>query len=507
MATTEAAYDASQPLIADIKISRTEHEEPDFVDELHDTMHSPSAAGRWRWFHTLTMLWDRTIVSFVYYCPLVFWLNYEADQGVTDWEFAVILICGEIGCVVAVFVADYIRNTFKSDENMMTTLFLPICALATGAYPAFAYFNSDQYVVGNVVYCSIMRFVIGLSFAFISAASLKFASDHADDATQITGIVAVLYFSWPASVALNIFAGYLITDNLWTMVFVYSGIGLIFSAFMSKLIFRCFPLRDIHREDAAIDSRELRADQLEVRRYGDLNEFDRRLMERQGDGAQSGLRAIFTDFNSVIIIMVSFFVTIRLCTMLIVFSSLWMEAVFEMAASSVGWTTLSCAGGEIVGLLMVRALSHRFELWVSAAGVLGHQWLFGAVLFVLAAIWGNDIPLPAALALIGLLWMGNATFRVIQKSNAIHYAPSPRLKFNLLLAQRMSEECASIVAIAVTMKLWKTLGISSILIWSIIWLGTTFMECFILFIYKDEPAGLRSGHLMSKSTAHLQSIQ
>merc|ERR1719334_2790584 len=129
---------------------------------------------------------------------------------------------------------------------------------------------------------------------------------------------------------------------------------------------------------------------------------------------------------TVVIIVISFFVTIRLTTMLIVFNSVWMEVVYRMQASILGWATLCCAGGEGIGLLMVSALSHRFELWVSAAGVLGHQWLFGAVLFVLAAVWGNDIPIIAALSLVGFLWMGNATFRVIQKSNAIHYAPSPR---------------------------------------------------------------------------------
>lgn len=121
-------------------------------------------------------------------------------------------------------------------------------------------------------------------------------------------------------------------------------------------------------------------------------------------------------------------------------------------------------------------------------------------------MWGNDIPIIAALSLVGFLWMGNATFRVIQKSNAIYYAPSPRLKFNLLLSQRMSEESASIVAIAATMKLWSYLGQSAILVFSIIWLGTSAIECGILLIYKDKPKGATKMQL-SRSTMDLQSIQ
>lgn len=68
------------------------------------------------------------------------------------------------------------------------------------------------------------------------------------------------------------------------------------------------------------------------------------------------------------------------------------QVVYRMQASILGWATLCCAGGEVIGLLMVSALSHRFELWVSAAGVLGHQWLFGAVLFVLVNAHHHNWP-------------------------------------------------------------------------------------------------------------------
>lgn len=203
MAAVEDAHDASQPLI---------------TDELnHSPTAVPAVGSKWRSIHTFTTLWLRTIVGFVYYCPMVFWLNYEADQGVTTWEYALVLISGEIGCVMAVFMADFIRNCLQSDENVMT-IYLPICAAASVAYPSLAYFGQDQYVIANVIWCCVMRFFIGQSFAFISAASLKFASDHVADASQITGVVAVLYFSWPSSIALNIFAGYLITDDMWMMV-------------------------------------------------------------------------------------------------------------------------------------------------------------------------------------------------------------------------------------------------------------------------------------------------
>merc|ERR1711902_458265 len=127
------------------------------------------------------------------------------------------------------------------------------------------------------------------------------------------------------------------------------------------------------------------------------------------------------------------------------------------------------------------------ELWVSAVGTLSHQLVFGAVLFVLAAVYGNDVTLAAALVLICLLAMGHESFYVVQQSNAIHYAPLPRLKLLLLLGERMAQESASIIALVITLSLWNGLGGNAILIFSVIWIAATFVESLILLIYGTEP--------------------
>eukprot|EP00486_Rosalina_sp_Unknown_P003383 CAMPEP_0201566358 /NCGR_PEP_ID=MMETSP0190_2-20130828/6098_1 /ASSEMBLY_ACC=CAM_ASM_000263 /TAXON_ID=37353 /ORGANISM="Rosalina sp." /LENGTH=67 /DNA_ID=CAMNT_0047984959 /DNA_START=96 /DNA_END=295 /DNA_ORIENTATION=+ len=62
--------------------------------------------------------------------------------------------------------------------------------------------------------------------------------------------------------------------------------------------------------------------------------------------------------------------------------------------------------GEVLGLAVMSTLSHKWALWKSAVGTLLHQLIFGALLFILAAIYGNNITLEAALILTGLLTMG-----------------------------------------------------------------------------------------------------
>ena len=47
----------------------------------------------------------------------------------------------------------------------------------------------------------------------------------------------------------------------------------------------------------------------------ELMRYDRRAIGQYDDTTENGLKLIFTDFNSVVIIVISFFVTIRLTTM------------------------------------------------------------------------------------------------------------------------------------------------------------------------------------------------
>ena len=89
--------------------------------------------------------------------------------------------------------------------------------------------------------------------------------------------------------------------------------------------------------------------------------------------------------------------------------------------------------------------------------------------------------------LMGLLTMGHESFYVVQQSNAIHYAPLPRLKFLLLLGERTAQESASIIASIITVSLWVYWGNNAILAFSITWIATTFIESWILLLYISEP--------------------
>eukprot|EP00485_Elphidium_margaritaceum_P003342 CAMPEP_0202694782 /NCGR_PEP_ID=MMETSP1385-20130828/8548_1 /ASSEMBLY_ACC=CAM_ASM_000861 /TAXON_ID=933848 /ORGANISM="Elphidium margaritaceum" /LENGTH=468 /DNA_ID=CAMNT_0049350685 /DNA_START=35 /DNA_END=1441 /DNA_ORIENTATION=+ len=449
--------DAEQPLLSPEKEIATET----------TSLSGYSLSEQWRWYHTMTVLCIRLIVDFVYKNPFVFYLDFEQGLNVSYMEFAYIMAATEAGCVFAIFLGDLNKKYMGSEENIMT-FYLLICGVASILTPALSFWNVDGdnelYVI---IWCCCLRFIVGVSFANISAASIKFASQYVANVNKITSIITVLHYSWPLSTVINIAAGYMITDS-WMLVFVWSGVVLVAIAAASKLMFKCYPLRlqaiAVHTEGETLD----------VEPADDQENFN-------------GLRVLLSDTNSLLIIAVSFLMSFRSSTLYIVTISLWMEDTFGLSADLVGWSTLTIIIGEVLALIAVRSMSQTFTLKSIAGLALSHQLAFGIILLVLATIFGNDISLIAALLFTAMLTMGHQSFYVVQQSNAIHYAPSPRLAFLLLLAERSSQEAASIIALVITVGVWIAFADNAILVFSALWIGCSMCMTVILFIYRSEP--------------------
>jgi len=205
----------------------------------------------------------------------------------------------------------------------------------------------------------------------------------------------------------------------------------------------------------------------------------------EGDEFRRKLVDIFTNLKAILILYASFFSTLRLRSMMMVFGSLWMETVYGLSAHELGLTTLCSVAGEVFALETLRRVSQRVELWMVATATLVHQLIFGAGLFILSSVYGNNIGLGGALVFIALLWFGEILFRVVQQANAVHYAPRPDLKFQMLLAQNMSGEFAAIVAVLATETVFDESGQYGIMVFCVIWMACTANEAFVLYIYSD----------------------
>ena len=279
--------------------------------------------------------------------------------------------------------------------------YLVICGFASIATPAFTYWDiteDDELFV--IIWCCIMRFFVGLSFAFISAASIKFATQFVTSSTKITRIIAYLHYAWPLSTTLNIFAGYIFL-NSWMLVFVIPGFALIFLAIFAKVIFKCTPLHNMiykmpfdEYDDGEDQQYKLSISDVEYIVGPDEDEGTPDIIRR------TGLQILLTDKNSLIIIFVSFFMALRGWSLYIICGSLWMEDTFHLNAGMVGWSSLTLMVGEVIGLAAMSILSSEWKLRTSALATLTLQLVTGAVVFILTAIYGDDITLVCLISAI-----------------------------------------------------------------------------------------------------------
>merc|ERR1719204_1962461 len=97
----------------------------------------------------------------------------------------------------------------------------------------------------TILWCGLWRFLTGLSFAFETATTIKFATSFVSDPARITSIVSTLHYSWPISTVLNVCAGYVIQYESWRWVFIWTGVLLLLSALLLKLVLLRFPLSSV----------------------------------------------------------------------------------------------------------------------------------------------------------------------------------------------------------------------------------------------------------------------
>jgi len=435
--------------------------------ETDDESASLDAISPWKWWHTAVVLCIRVIIDFAFKNPFFFYVNYEDEMGLDYFQFAAILIASEVGCMLAVFLKS--SNVITVSEQTLMTVALIVCGVATICFPAFTVFFGEEYVIGTIVWCCCCRLIVGLNFALTSAASVKLASDYVESPEYVTQIISILLLSWPLANTLNVGSGYLMEAKSWEYVFLATGLALIAVAIISMVVFRRFSLSSDPDVDAEADQ----------------DAHDQQ--EMVPVPSAEALTTILSDWRSAIIILTSFVMTFRNRTIYIITASVWMTRTYDLSASEVGLTTLSTVLGELLGLSFMSVVSHRAALWISAVGTLTHQLTVGAVLFIIAAIYGNNVTLAGAMLFVVFITMGHESFYVVQQSNIIKYAPSD-LRFMLLLTGRVAQEAGSILALVVAVMIWDKTGSNALLIFSVIWLCGVLLESFVLFIYKTDDA-------------------
>eukprot|EP01084_Bolivina_argentea_P075100 136172_1 len=213
--------------MTEMSVTTDSGQEPFITDKFDDKDKSQRSN------HILVILLVRIMADFVFKNPLLFLKNYSADLDLTETQFSMILIWTNVGCIVAVLISDLNQRLFKSWQNIMI-VHLTIAATFTALFIVPSFYNNHMF---TLVWCSVCRFIVGVSFSFNSAASIKLATCHMSNSGELSNAIATLHYSWALSTILNIPCGYILTYISWRVVFISMGLFLLFSALLIKLIF------------------------------------------------------------------------------------------------------------------------------------------------------------------------------------------------------------------------------------------------------------------------------
>ena len=281
------------------------------------------------------------------------------------------------------------------------------------------------------------------------------------------------------STLLNVAAGYFIEYASWIFVFIIFGGLLIVSTLF--VVFCIIDDLDNNMNDNNTDANDDANDVNDDDEYKDVDQVPIELESRM----EYTVRDILTDWRSVIILFVSFWMTFRSRSIYIIISSLWMENVFDLSASTVGWTNVSIIIGEALAPVFGNHYLKRLPLKRSAIETLLSQ-LFTTVglMLILSSIFGNNCgSIVIVLIILVLLTFTHQSFYIVQQSNAIEFAKNQQYALMLLLGERMCQETGSIVSLLVTSRLWYYDFENSVMIFSIVWSVSTVIMFGIVCIY------------------------
>ena len=124
--------------------------------------------------HTIGILVVRLLIDFLFKNPFLFYANYSSSLGISHSDFGYILIFSEIGAIIAIGVNsnDYIRR-FSTGTILITFSIIGGIASILFTMPDYVPLVFDT-SIGIILYCGVCRFFVGLSFAFLSAETIRF---------------------------------------------------------------------------------------------------------------------------------------------------------------------------------------------------------------------------------------------------------------------------------------------------------------------------------------------
>jgi len=457
------------------------------------------ASEKWEWSHTVLGTIVLICLISVFKNPFIYFEDYSIALGLTNFEYSIILLSLYAGNITSLFFGVYVNNLFKDKYQGIASVFSGISGVLALLFCVIIYFDKGAGAAGSasdsnnisifiVVYGSIVAFLYKNAASICYATVVGLANEWSASNKKGANI-SYLQLSWSISTLLYIPIGFLLEYLFWYIPFMIFGVVLILYAFILNWGFTFK-----HHTPA-------QRDPIDVQIQGSAEECENESVLKSVSDIASNftnltqeVTANFGDLKTVfnkqinLILCAIFFCSIAQGSFLITTSSFWMEDVFLLDTSSVGFVTLSVFLAEVIGSIIMTQISDTYGIFVCSFIAFIIEIIASLIILNLSIIIGPDIGgLPYAIILNFFLFVGWEIFFITQVLAMIEFGPVNVSKNIILLSNFAVASIAKMIGAELSSLLWN--GGEGLQILAAIWLisNSLGLACYsILYQIKDK---------------------
>jgi len=406
------------------------------------------ASDKWEWSHTVLGTIVLICLISVFKNPFIYFEDYSQALGLSNFEYSIVLLSLYAGNITSLFFGVYVNNLFKDKYQGIASVFSGISGALALLFCVIIYFDSvtpnSELSIFVVVYGSIIAFLYKNAASICYATVVGLANEWSASNKKGANI-SYLQLSWSISTLLYIPIGFLLEYLFWYIPFMVFGIILILYAFIINWGFTFRSRAQTPPPDAGDDS--------VMKSVSDIaSNFT---MVTQEVTANFGdLKTVFNKHINLILCAI-FFCSIAQGSFLITTSSFWMEDVYNLDTSSVGFVTLSIFLAEVIGSIIMTQISDTYGIFVCSFLAFIIEIIASLIILNLSVIVGPDIGgLPYAIILNFFLFVGWEIFFITQVLAMIEFGPPGVSKNIILLSNFAVASIAKMIGAEFSSLLW-----------------------------------------------------
>merc|ERR1719384_1412988 len=390
------------------------------------------ASSQWRSIHTILGIILLICLVSVFKNAFIYFEDYQRALGLSSFGYSIIMLSCYLGNISSFFFGIFVNKLFSDRYHGIASAFSLLAGLLSLLYPLCVYMSTLSMII---LYGSVIAFLYKNAASICYTTVVGLANEYSLH-DQKGSNISYLQLSWSVSTLLYIPVGYMIQFVNWYLPFMVFGIILILYCFIINLGF-------------SFDSESFTA----------LNEALSDIpstMSTASIAANVGdLRSVFN--RKIVLILLSiFFCGIASGSFLITTTSFWMEDVYGLTPSELGWYTLSIFISEMCGSIIMSRISDKYGIFVCSFIAFSIKIIDSLIIFNLSILIGPDMGgLWLAIILNFFLFVGWEMFFITQILAMIEFGPVNVSKNIILLSNFAVASIAKMIGTVFSAWLWE----------------------------------------------------